>query len=597
MSDSAKFLITTAVEEYWETGDRVVFLGEWCRRFSRRAIWEPLRGEIVREVWSDPVKVAAATEYVDAFYERLLNALSHHLNALHETQHSDRYWRIVIGPWLQGYVNVLYDRVKVIATACKEYPCLRSAGPDEKSFIIPADTRHFVELIQDDGYNLQLYTRILQYFEVPVTKRPSVIGCDKAKPPATGGIAEFIRLVAKTVARWPARIAQRYAQVAIDTAYFPAATQAKLAAVSRGRIIHLLMKEETEASVPSKFDRSRIRVDLQPNDTFQKLCIESLGLDIPRCFIEDFAEVGEAARRSYLATPKVIVSANSWYLKESFKQWAATRADEGALLAGVQHGGNYGSIEKMPSEDHETTITDVYYSWGWRRAGRVAEIRPMPAPKLAGRRPLTGSNRSGILYVMTSSPRYSIQFPFVAASFSRYLEWQSRFLQACPLSVRKELRIRMHYEDFGWDVKERIDATVPGLSYSDWSIPFMQDVAQSQLFVCDHLSTTFVEALVANVPTLLFWDTETNPLRAEAVAYYDRLRSAGILHGSPEAAAAAIPDLKEVSKWWHSAQVQGVRASFVTNFGLTAVTEVCMWKEELLSQAKKCSQTATAMSQ
>ena len=41
MSDG-KYLITTEDESTWKFDRSVIFLGEWCRLFSRKHIWENL---------------------------------------------------------------------------------------------------------------------------------------------------------------------------------------------------------------------------------------------------------------------------------------------------------------------------------------------------------------------------------------------------------------------------------------------------------------------------------------------------------------------------------------------------------------------------
>jgi len=74
-----------------------------------------------------------------------------------------------------------------------------------------------------------------------------------------------------------------------------------------------------------------------------------------------------------------------------------------------------------------------------------------------------------------------------------------------------------------------------------------------RLYVCDHLSTTFAEALAANKPTVLFCNPETNRLRLDAQPYFDLLRNSGILFDTPETAASAVAAVYgDVEAWWNA---------------------------------------------
>ena len=47
------FLITTADKRFWKTGEPVLFLGEWCKLFPERHIWEKLDYEVLPYHWDD----------------------------------------------------------------------------------------------------------------------------------------------------------------------------------------------------------------------------------------------------------------------------------------------------------------------------------------------------------------------------------------------------------------------------------------------------------------------------------------------------------------------------------------------------------------
>jgi putative transferase (TIGR04331 family) len=122
---------------------------------------------------------------------------------------------------------------------------------------------------------------------------------------------------------------------------------------------------------------------------------------------------------------------------------------------------------------------------------------------------------------------------------------------------------------------------INGLSIETWKIPFRQSLADCRLYICDHLSTTFAEALVANKPTILFWNPLTNRLRPESQPYYELLRTNGILFDSPEEAAFAVNEAyADVESWWNNAVRQAAVAEFCNRFARTDVCAVALWSAE-----------------
>ena len=47
-------------------------------------------------------------------YEKILKELSYELNKIHNKNFSLRAWRIIIGPWLNRFITVIFDRKKII---------------------------------------------------------------------------------------------------------------------------------------------------------------------------------------------------------------------------------------------------------------------------------------------------------------------------------------------------------------------------------------------------------------------------------------------------------------------------------------------------
>lgn len=579
------FLATTALECFWDTTKPIVFLGEWCKRYSRRAVWSTLNGQTVVDPWIQKRDIAKDRLFVTELYERTICHLARSLNKLHGINASERYWRILLGPWLGDYVTALYDRTVMLEEALSQFPNLTTTLLAEESFIVPRDSMEFNWVCSEDAYNLQTYSKILNFWGKDFPKKPMEIQV------AYPGINNPAALQQKPLKRLFKRILRMFEgankgfhQVVLVHSYFSNLSLLKIFFMSRGAVCPYFAEPINYPShVIDKNARGELLWDLKESPVmFDRLLAHILPTDIPQVFVEGFRSLQEMSAAKYPDNPRAIFSSNAWYYLDDFKVWAATQAENGVPLIGTQHGGNYGSLIHHPSQDHELAIVDRYYSWGWVNGSQ--KIRPQTSTKLALRKRLPPKGtESSILFGTTCIPRYVFTHSaYRGVDYSQYLTWQSRFFDALPRAIYSQVRLRPHCVDYGWDLAERWKDIVPNVPVENWGISFMESLESSRVYICDHLSTTFIESITADKPTIVFWDTKAFSLRPEAQPFYDALRAVGILHHTPELAAehlAAVYD--DVEGWWNAPECRKARQEFCHQFARTSPTAIKEWAREL----------------
>lgn len=586
--DNQYYLATTALHDFWDLSKPILFVGEGCKRFSQKNIWGKCDHKVVNGPWCNYEEIEKAYSYVNNVYEYLLPLIAHELNRIHSVNHSMRYWKIVVGPWLIKYVNVIYDRYSNIKGVQNNYPNFTTTLLDEKSYITPTDLFDFLDLIYNDFYNLQIYSRILVALgsNFPRKTYDNFINTKKFAQLSVGAIVKsnlrkFVhKLIQMTILK--------KCKIILDEAYFQKFDLFKILMRTYGGVcanfttqFHLTSKPTDDEARNSLYDLS-----LSRNNEFEKILISFLPLDIPECYVEGYKEIGNAVKKNYNVNPQVIISANGWHYNTIFNRWAATSSENGSKLIGIQHGGDYGSFQIHMHESHELAITDRFYSWGWNQKDSTSNIFPMCATYLVNRKPIgADSKKSGILFVTTVFPRYVFRFPVTTEQMVHYIWLQERFYNALSPENKEKLKVRMLRHDHGWDYIDRwksIDSKIKIESELDQ--PFTKSLTECRLYVCDHLGTTFLEALAANKPTVLFWDPEVNQVRMDAKPYYDKLRAVGILFNDPEEAAIAVNSVyDDVESWWNDAERQETRLIFCEHFARTSHKAINEWLNELRS--------------
>jgi putative transferase (TIGR04331 family) len=588
LADKKIFLATTAIEEFWDTSGTLLVLGEWCRRYSRKDYLESLDTIALDPPYSD-ADVPAIFTYLDEVYERALPLLAGKLNVIHGVCHSERYWRILVGTWLLHLIHAVYDRYAHIAAALAIYPELTTLCLDEESFQTPGETIEFMELLKSDLYNLQIFSRLLGRLKGAFPKKKvdrseySQASVHKVMP------NRAVSLTKRFVARSLSAPGGRSGKIFYHNAYFPRSTETKLMMMTGFAMARFYYPPiDFGGMAPDAPKRMELGNEVFGDNEFERLLFGFIGDEIPIVFLERYAETDAAVHEVYREEPVALMSATSWHYNDVFKIWAGSRAENGAVLVGLQHGGNYGIIRYFLQEKQELSVVDRFYSWGWTRNSAGAEIRPLSSTKLLGRERDKGRRKRGhVLYDLAVWMRCLVQFPLTTEYWRRYFEDIRVFAGSLSGEVMADLRVRPHREDMGWEVRERLKdifpATVP---VETWDVPFEKSLRECRLFLCGHpmYSTTFIEALHINKPTVLFYDPSfaANTLHPDAVDYFEDLRSAGILFESPTEAARQVNEVHgHADEWWNEGARQRTVMRFRTRFGRVSENAMDEWAREL----------------
>ncbi|MDD3847591.1 MAG: LIC12162 family protein [Syntrophorhabdaceae bacterium] len=588
MYDKKIFLATTSIEEFWDTSAKLLFLGEWCRRYSRREYLKSLDTIALDPPYSD-ADVPGIFTYLDDVYERALPVLSGTLNSLHGVDYSERYWRILVGTWLLHFIHVAYDRYLHISKALASYPELATVCLDEVSFETPESTIDFMELLKGDTYNLQLFSRIMRklnrsFPEMKMDREQyAQVSVQKVSP--NGAVS----LTKRVVAKFFSSLGDKETKVFYHNAYFSRNVEIRLLLRTRFTLSPFFCPDvDFGGGVQQKKSRKAIRAVSFGENEFERMLFDLISGELPVTFVEKYDEIRDSVNGLYRHKPVALMSATSWHYHDVFKIWAGSQAERGTLLIGLQHGGNYGIIRYFLQEQQELSSVDRFYSWGWTRSGTRAVVRPLSATKLIGRKKMRRERNSpDVLYDLAVWLRCLIQFPLTTEYWQRYFQDINVFAENLSDKVRSNMRLRPHREDMGWDVRERLGDAFPGnVRIETWDVPFTKSLNNCCLFLCGHpmYSTTFIEALHIDKPTILFCDPSfaANMLHPDAVEYYSDLRRAGILFDGPVDAAREVNRVYEnVDEWWSEDGRQKAVRRFIGRFGRVSVNALDEWVTEL----------------
>ncbi|NQT81294.1 MAG: transferase [Candidatus Aminicenantes bacterium] len=583
------FLITSADQKYWKTKEKALFLGKWCKLFSQKDIWENMTYDVLPYHWDDRHKLYRDYLYLDKLYENTLLFLSERLNQIHGVNHTTRYWRIIIGPWLFYFIQIFFDRYASIIKAEKYNVKSTIINQSKRENWIPKDYREFIRWIEKDEYNHYLYSRIIECINrIPFeTKKMKTINYLKSKNFNTK--AKFSHSLKKNIGfllkLYERFIPNKFNKIFLISSHLSYLDQIKL---------YISLKQfPCFSSAKVITPKSNIKWDLREklsfksfNNEFEELLSKIIIDQMPSVYIEGYRKMNKASLDSYPSHPKVIINGNAFNSNDSFKFWAAFYADCGAKFAGVQYGGHYGSGLWSSMEKHEIRIYDRYYTWGWE-SKEFKNTKPLSAAKLNLIIKKARPEKDGkILLLLTSFPRYSYymySIPVASSGTLAYFNDQFRFIKALSKKNQNLLLVRLYQHDYKWSQKKRWLYEFPHIECDIGKKSMLCQLKKSRLLICTYNATAFLETFAANYPTLLFWNPNHWELRPSAKPYFNELRNVGILHDSPESAAKKANEISEdPNSWWNQHKIQSAKNNFCNQFVHTS----CNWLNEWIKEIK-----------
>ena len=567
MPNSDVFVALTSNEELWDKSKELVLLGDWCldsldKKNKYKVLPYPIQFKDTHYQNFD--------KYNQQLYRKYLNYFTDILNKHHKTKYSEGYWDIVAGSFLFRYLGVMYEKyltIKNLLEHYEQFDCLTADISEHKTIIV--DELNFMRLIQDENYNLEVYSKILSFLNIESKKIKIKINQNRTY---SSTLKNYIKGFLEFLFNFIGFFKINKKTIFIKNSYLDKKSILKLAFFSKYKI-KVKYKDRYSGEFSHKYNlktRREIQELLPETNEFELFLKSVMPFDLPKSLVENYRSLNNLAKQNYPKNPpEVIFSANSWYNDDLFKLWAASLIGKSKFL-GIQHGGTYGASRYLIDEKYERRITDYYLTWGWSSHGDNNLI-PFGSTKLLNYKK-SNLNSDDILFVMTTKPKYFCDLRFLPHETISYIEDQEIFLKNISNSSLSKFRIRPYpsenqdkYLNLWQEYNKNIRIDCKGEK-------FLDSLNNCKLFVVDHLMTTYLESLKMNIPTIIFLNKKypNGLLSIRASKAFQKLEDVGILYYSAKCAAIAINRIDgDINGWWFSAEVQKVREDFCDKFTKT----------------------------
>lgn len=499
------------------------------------------------------------------------------LNRLHGLSRGQSYWRMVLLPWMIAFVENLYDRYLRLCSvrdyhqdAAIEIPVVEDA---EVLFASSFDVWRNIHLHKP---NVRLYSFLINRMSLGA-KIKYIKGMfeqyehNQASKTLLQSAKSLYRTInfhsGNVVFLWPSEKPENIFKLA-----------KKLGWIQWG--VPLL---KDNGFSKKTLDRGKL-VFKPTGEEFVDILREMFRIALPLSFFEEFDERRQVAI-SFIKKKKVIkvfMGENIW-TRDTDRILAAEVKYAGGMLVGIQHGGGYGQHFISTAERVERSVYDYFITWGWEDERQCPTVA-LPSPYLSRLANRHAKKNDDIIFIGSHGPKYMFRYQsywMPEYVLSNYYNLKRRFFDALEASVKKRILYKPYPLEYGWNETDRLREILPMIRFfgSDSAVSGMKTCS---LVVIDHPSTSFIEALQMNVPTILYWDDERCPMRPAALRHFQLLKEAGILYYDPVEAAKKVnsiapnPDI-----WWAEEKVQKAKEVFCSSSGWADSNWADIWANKL----------------
>jgi putative transferase (TIGR04331 family) len=557
------YLVTTADERTWPKEKKIIFLGEWCKRFSRKSEWSNINSKVLKYHWDDRNKLENDFIYLNKIIEDLLELLTNKLNEIHNEIHNKEYWRLIIGPWLGIFTQIVFDRWSSLNQAISNNEIEKTIIlKNDVSRFVPNDINEFMGLLIEDSWNHFIYSEIIKKEDKInfVYNQEEIKYSKKIKYNTT--IKSFLKKILQNILI----IFQKKNDAFLITTYLNPINELKLNFKLK-QIPQIRSRVEINYS-NIKLERRNWEIINDFDNDFERVIKSLIPNQIPKIYVEGYSLLKYVAnKQNWPYNPKFIFTSNSHYNDDVFNAWTAKKIESGTPLLIGQHGGYYGIGKFSFIENHEINISTRFLTWGWTEinSNKITPVGMLKTKKIK----IDYSNNNSLLLVQHINPRQSYHL-FSSAISSQWLEYlndQFQFVEKLPQAIKKEIIVRLHPKDYGWDSALRWSNKFPTINIDKGKYSIHKQLSKTKIYVSTYNATTFLESISLDIPTVIFWNPNHWELRDSAIPFFSELEEVGIFHRNPESAANHVYVIwEDVVKWWMSDKVRVVLIKFKKNY-------------------------------
>ena len=532
-----RFLALNSNESRWNLKAPLLFIDEKCCKKERNIFLSNIDYKIAIPYGIDSDKRDNDLNYIDSLFFKLIKEISSLLNEVHKLEYPESFWQIIVGPWLENYLIVVFNRFNKIKNAIQNYDLSGVNIINTKNkLLVTEDTISLSKACLNQYWNEVLYSKILETMkskiEIKYINNDEKLYYFNFKKELNS--KETFTSKSKNYLSYILKYFKRDDDAFIISSYLPFIQQMKL---------YLNLKQVPQIWKSPEIIYRSYNINLRKKfllsnknfGEFEKFVRTDIPFSIPICFLEGFNELLDVVSKlPWPRKPKFIFTSNNHDYDEVFKLWTAQKREKNVPYFIGQHGtvSYKGTLLHDKVRSPDKVIGWGENGWGMNKNGFNL--------KLVGQNFKHDNNGNLLILIAPITTDRKIWDKILDNELNQ--EWLRKLISNLPKKILKKtiLRLPHSYKNHSFIPYESIKKDFPEIKFDFHEKKLKQLFAKSRLVIHCYDSTGILETISSNIPTMCIWPNTFAHMVNDYRKYYELLIEAKILANNPEELSSCI---------------------------------------------------------
>ena len=575
--------INSGLLQFWEKSDQCYLFNDWIKCDHSRNLKQHFK--IIKSSNFSHKEKATNEEFnfVKLKFDKYSSLLSKRLNEIHSLSYSNFFWKKTLSTGFIRTISFLYESfIKYENEFNFEKYSYKFLS--EESYYSPntfEDLRAF--LSKNDWSNEQTFSVYLNCFFSP--DKESEIKTSITENSTNFDFNVWLHNFKRKIYLFKKRF-QEEKKDSIKTAllgcYFSKQNFNNLKEKSFDQVDEMTQNWSLKNSTYlfNDYARSIISEKEDDFDKFDIFFFKSLYSLFPKYLLESFEDNHHKIKSQLTKYPKLKTIISENWIGDSKNSLILALAKECFDIKLITNEHNcFFHIYEGNYSDFLVQLSDTFITLGWnsknKKVLRGGSLYPF---KLE-----TNKIEMDVLFVagglLYKKPIFSSFYSNCGDSAIKSIEFNKTFFNYLDKSIIKKINYLSYpikkISTLGI-IKKEMFYNVKGLVQVKGSARKL--MPKSRLVIIDYVSTSFIESIASDIPTIVFFDPNIKRLNKESINFFNSLIQSKIFQTNPKDAALHLNKIiNNPEKWWNSWQVQKAKKDFLTeNLNLDKLTNIIL---------------------
>jgi len=520
--------------------------------------------------------------YLKKLYYSVLKDLVKYLNSYHSIRYNRNQWHIILGPWLNYIIPILWDRWETVNVFEKKFGYIKNIVIPEnpKDYLVSYDFINFIEKSQRQDWNAEIFKSIIDFKKKkwsPVYKKKKIYNNYFVKKKSSKLLNTIDKILLFFQKLFLIRDNYIFTKTNFEKKFY-------FEAFFKHLIISRLYTEfdkdiNVNLNRPDRKDKTLILKPVKFK-SFENYLSKILIITIPLSYMENF-KINLNYIKKIKIKSKIVLTAFKHHENDLFKIWVA---NEKKKLVSCLHGGN---IEKEFFFDSWSKYSYKYISWNKDKLYKN-QIN-LPVNFLIFRKKFENKEylyKDKIIFLLPHAelkPLRLVDGLFCFEVLECFDRWIS-FYKILDDNKKKFMYWRLGPFPDEWRILEKLKNKIQNINFSKEK-NFEKDLLKARLSIHVDIQTTFLETMYMNIPSVVIMNNNFWNISKKSLLILKKLKNANILFNNHKDLANHINKYySNIDDWWESKKVQKIRLDYLRYSGAPRSVKA---KKEWLNFLKK----------